>query len=111
MAEVTLQIGDRQHRVACTAGTEEQVRTIAARLHARWPDARRASGGMSDERTMLFVALMLADALDEAEKAAPAPMAPPPPPSTTEIDALDLARLAERLEAIATALENSIASA
>jgi hypothetical protein len=59
---------------------------------------------------MLFVALMLADALDEAER---------PPPGTATPQAIrpddpvlpDLNRLAERLEAIANALENLSKSA
>lgn len=109
MAEVTLQIGDRQHRVACSDGTEDQVRKIATRLHTRWPDAQRASGGLSDERTMLFVALMLADALDEAEKTDP--VAPAVPTKSIDASAPDMTRLADRLEAIADALEKSVVTA
>ncbi|OYY78395.1 MAG: cell division protein ZapA [Sphingomonas sp. 28-62-20] len=100
MAEIMLKIGDRQHRVACKDGTEDHLRRIAAMIDSRWITATRASGGLSDERSMLFVALMLADALDEAEQR----------PSAVAVGAVggaavpDLDRLADRLEAIAAAL-------
>ena len=52
---------------------------------------------MSAERAMMFIALMLADDLDEARRApADSTSAPTLPPG-----------LADRLEAIATALEQS----
>lgn len=94
MADVTLTIGDRRHSVACPDGQEDQLRRLGTLLDARWRDAARASGGLSGERTMLFVALMLADALDDAERR---------PPEATGEKMLD--RVAERLEALATSLE------
>lgn len=117
MGEVVLSIGDRQHRIPCKDGTEDQFRRIATRLDSRWAAAERASGGMNAERSMLYVALMLADALDEAERGAapmpptpdpaPAPaLAPAPPPALPDLD-----QLADRLEAIAAALEKPAQSA
>ncbi|OYY67359.1 cell division protein ZapA [Sphingomonas sp. 28-63-12] len=115
MAEILIKIGDRQHRIACKDGTEDQIRRISGMLDSRWPAAARASGGLSDERSMLFVALMLADALDEAEQrlasapivASACPAAPPAPAAAPA----DLDRLANRLEAIAAALEKPVPSA
>lgn len=114
MAEVILKIGDRQHRIACKDGSEDQVRRMGAMLESRWSAASRASGGLNAERSMLFVALMLADALDEAQRrgaTAPvaAPVAAPDVPTSApaaSIDDVVLARIADRIEAIATALEN-----
>ncbi|OQW75722.1 MAG: cell division protein ZapA [Proteobacteria bacterium ST_bin13] len=100
MAEIMLKIGDRQHKVACKDGTEDHLRRIAAMIDSRWTTAARASGGLSDERSMLFVALMLADALDEAEQRP----CEPPTGSVAEAAVPDLDRLADRLEAIAAAL-------
>lgn len=94
MAEVTLTIGDRRHNVACPDGQEEQVRRLGTMLDSRWPGALRASGGANGERTMLFVALMLADALDEAVQR----------PAGAQ-EAMLLAQIAERLEALAASLE------
>lgn len=101
MAEVLLSIGDRQHRVACRDGSEDHLRRMGAMIDQRWAAANQASGGNNAERSMLFVALMLADALDEQQAAVAAPAAN---------DAV-LARIADRLEALADALENDAPSA
>lgn len=113
MGEVVLSIGDRQHRIPCKDGTEDQFRRIATKLDSRWAAAERASGGMNAERSMLYVALMLADALDEAEReAVPMPSAPAPALAPAPVTALpDLDQLADRLEAIAAALEKPAQSA
>ncbi|OYY90103.1 MAG: hypothetical protein B7Y45_09485 [Sphingomonas sp. 28-66-16] len=117
MAEVVLTIGDRQHRIACKAGSEAQVRRMGAMLDERWPAAHRASGGNNGERSMLFVALMLADALDEAAAGgdpavavAGAPVSTPPAAPPPDSEAL-LARIADRLESLAAALEEDTQSA
>ena len=71
-------------------------------LDAQWATAARASGGLNGERTMLFVALMLADALEESENRPPEPGAATP----TMLD-----KIADRLESLAMALEQSPAEA
>jgi cell division protein ZapA len=97
MAEVTLTIGGRRHAVACRDGEEAQVERLGAMIEARWADAERAAGGINTERAMLFVALMLADDLDEAQRGgATSGSGPSLPPG-----------LADRLERIAAALEES----
>ena len=100
MAEVVLQIGERRHSVACRDGEEPSVRRLGARLEERWASANRAAGGLGGERAMLFLALMLADALDEAENRPPEPGAASP---------AMLATIADRLESLAAALEQSTA--
>ena len=94
MADVTLTIGDRRHTVACPDGQENQVRRLGTMLDAHWATAARASGGLNGERTMLFVALMLADALEEADRR----------PAAAK-DEVVLARIADRLESLAASLE------
>lgn len=113
MAEVILKIGDRQHRIACKAGSEDQVRRMGAMIDDRWGAAHRASGGLNAERSMLFVALMLADALDEAQRRlaggqtdAPPAAAPIPTPAAPLPSEDALNHIADRIEAIAAALEN-----
>ena len=96
MADVTLTIGDRRHTVACRAGEEAQLRKLGEMLDRHWATAARASGGLNGERTMLFVALMLADALDEAERRPP-----------EALGAYMLEQVAERLERLAATLEES----
>ena len=102
MAEVTLTIGDRRHNVTCRDGEEAQLRKLGDMLDQRWVSANRASGGLNAERTMLLVALMLADSLDVAENR---------PASDGGVSPAFLTRLAERLEGVADALEKPAASA
>ena len=97
MAAVTIQVGGRGYQVACRDGEEARVHKLAAALDSRWSAASRASGG-SSERAFLFVALMLADALDEAENR-------PLPEGLVSEEAL--ATIADRLEGLATALEQA----
>ena len=98
MAEVTIRIGERYHLVACRDGEEDQVTMLGEMLNARWPAANRAAAGTGGERAMLFVALMLADALHEAEHR---------PPSPGSANPATLEKLADRLEGLATALEQA----
>lgn len=102
MAEVMLSIGGRGHAVGCRDGEEPRLRELGALLDERWPTAQRAAANAGGERAMLFVALMLADDLDEAQRM--------PPPGAAMSDTA-LARLADRLESLAAALEQSPPSA
>ena len=95
MADVTLTIGDRRHTVACRDGEEPQLRKLGEMLDKHWSTAARASGGLNGERTMLFVALMLADQLEEVERRPP-----------EGAGAALLEKVAERLERLAATLEN-----
>jgi len=96
MANVTLPIGGRPHTVACRDGEEARLQALGKLLEARWPTALRAAGGVPGERAMLFVALMLADELDEVQQR---------PPEGAAVSEPALARIADRLEALADALE------
>ena len=100
MAEVALQIGGRTHVVACRAGEEAQMQALGRRLDAHSASAQRAAGAAGGERTMLFIALMLADQLAETERT---------PGGGTSGATLD--RLAETLEALADSLEKDAPSA
>ncbi|MEO5493876.1 MAG: cell division protein ZapA [Sphingomonas sp.] len=102
MAEVTLTIGDRRHNVTCRDGEEAQLRKLGDMLDQRWASANRASGGLNAERTMLLIALMLADSLDAAENR---------PSGDGGVSPAFLARLADRLEGVADALEKPAESA
>ena len=96
MADVSLMIGGRAHVVACRDGEESHLQHLARTLDRHYAVARNASGGQSGERTFLFLSLILADALDEAQRQ-----------PSSERDTAALARVAERLEAVAGALEES----
>ena len=97
MSNVALHIGGRAFTVACAAGEEDHItalgRIIDGKLHAMGA----AAAGQNETRMLLFAALLLADELHETRNG---PNAPPPPPEPVEDPVL-----AERLEAIAGALE------
>ncbi|OQW45298.1 MAG: hypothetical protein A4S16_13715 [Proteobacteria bacterium SG_bin6] len=95
MAEVVIQLGGRGYPVACADGQEPRLQALGAMLAERWPIAQRAAGTGPPERALLLLALMLADALDEARTAQPLG------------DAGLLDRLATRLEALAESLEDA----
>ncbi|AIT05892.1 hypothetical protein MC45_05125 [Sphingomonas taxi] len=96
MANVTLTIGTRPFTVACRDGEEARLQQLGRMLHERWPTALRAAANIPGERAMLFVALMLADNLDEIQQR---------PPEGAAVSEPALARIADRLEALANALE------
>ena len=98
MADVTITVGGRPHLVACRDGEEARVRQLGAMLDERWPVAQRAAASMGGERAMLFVALMLADDLDEATMR---------PPEGAAVSEPALIQIAEQLESLADALEHS----
>ncbi|MCP3733388.1 cell division protein ZapA [Sphingomonas sp. RP10(2022)] len=100
MANVTLPIGGRPHTVACRDGEEARLQLLGQMIEDRWPTALRAAGGVPGERAMLFVALMLADDLEDIRQR---------PPEGAAVSEPALARIADRLEALANALERDAA--
>lgn len=94
MAELTLRIADRSYTVAARDGEEPHFRHLESILQKHAETAYRASGGLNAERTLVYLSLILADLLDEADRNPPQGVSP-----------LLLERIADRLEAVAAALE------
>ena len=102
MAEVNIRIAARTYPVACRDGEEARLHDVAALVDAKARAAMGALGQMSENRTLLFASLMLADGMvDAAVPASPAPQ----PLDPILADALE--RLAGRMEALATHLEDA----
>jgi cell division protein ZapA len=95
MGQVTLTLAGRTHSIACRDGEEPHIERLGLLLDRHVETAVRASGGLSSERTLVFLALILADLVDEAERNPPAGVSP-----------VLLDNLADRLEAVALALED-----
>jgi cell division protein ZapA len=95
VGQVTLTVAGRSHTIACRDGEEVHLERLERMLNQHAETALHASGGLSGERTMLFLALILADLLDEAERNPPGGVSP-----------VVLDNLADRLEAVAAALED-----
>ncbi len=102
MAEVTLYIGGRSHVVSCRDGEEAQLEALGRRLEIHAGTAQRVAGAQGGERTMLFIALMLAGELAEAERALP---------TDGGVSPIVLSRIADRLESLAETLEQTTPSA
>jgi cell division protein ZapA len=99
MAEVTLNIAGRDYAVPCRDGEELHFKRLEGLLVRHAATAARASGGISHDRTLVYLALILADLLDEAERNPSAGVSP-----------VLLDNIADRLEAVATALEEDVAT-
>lgn len=100
MAEVALMIAGRSYTVACRDGDEPNLKRLEGLIGKHAEMAQRASGGINSERTLLYIALILADLLDEAERNPPQGVSP-----------VLLDNIADRLEALAVALEDDTAAA
>ena len=99
MGQVSLTIAGRSHSIACRDGEELHLERLGALLNRHADTAQRASGG-GYERTLVFLSLILADQLDEAERNPSEGVSP-----------VLLENLADRLEAVATTLEDRSANA
>lgn len=100
MADVTLSIAGRSYSVAARDGEELHLEHLETILQKHAATALRASGGLNSERTLVYLALILADLLDESERNPPGGVSP-----------VLLERIADRLEAVAAALEEDARSA
>ena len=99
MAEVTLNIAGRAYQVACRAGEEDNLLAAARLVDGKCREALAGLGTLSESRQFLFASLLLADQLLEK------------PGTRVASGDSDLAprveRLAERLESLASALEEA----
>lgn len=98
MSNVTLAIGGRSYIVACAPGEEAHVGELGKLIDEK---IQSIGTGHNEVRQLLFAALILADELHEARKAAPAS---PATPSPDHADALEA--IADRLEKYAATLES-----
>ncbi|MBA3667837.1 MAG: cell division protein ZapA [Sphingomonas sp.] len=100
MAEVELIIAGRPYRVACRNGEEDNLHAAGALVDVKSREALSGLGTLSESRQLLFAALLLADQIvDGREVELPKALDP------ALAERAD--RMAERLESIADALEQS----
>jgi cell division protein ZapA len=100
MADIDLTIAGRTYSVAAREGDEPHLRNLESILQEHAVTAHRASGGLNAERTLVYLALILADMVDEVQRNPPEGVSP-----------VLLERIADRLEAVAIALEEDAAEA
>lgn len=100
MADISISIAGRSYSVAARDGDELHLRHLESILHEHEATAQRASGGLNAERTLVYLALILADMVDDVTRNPPEGVSP-----------VLLERIADRLEAVAMALEEDAAEA
>lgn len=70
MPEVSIEVAGRPYRIRCGEGEEAHVTRMASMIDAEASKLVASLGQMPEGRLMLMSALMIADQLDEAKKAA-----------------------------------------
>ena len=106
-AMVDITIAGRTYQVACREGEEDNLRTAARLVDGKSREALAGLGTLSESRQFLFASLLLADQLIDKPGEDGTPVAPsgPDPRLVSRAESL-----AERLEALADALEAETAN-
>ncbi|MCR0984188.1 cell division protein ZapA [Roseomonas populi] len=106
MGQVTVRVGGYSHPVSCEDGQEAHLVALAAEVDRRVSSVRTMGGSYGESRLLLLAALLLADEVHDLKvelAQARAGMLPPAAPTDPRL-AERLARVAERIEGIATDL-------
>lgn len=70
MAQVTVQIGGRDYKMACGEGEETHLLSLARMVDERHAQLRQQFGEVGDNRLSIMTAIMMADELNEAKSRA-----------------------------------------
>ena len=105
MSNVTLRIGGRSYRLSCAPGEEAHIEKLGRTIDDKLK-ATPGMSGQSEQQTLLYAALLLADGLEEAGTREAAPSAPAAPAISPDL-AIPLENLASRLETLAGQLEEA----
>lgn len=115
MAEVRLQIANREYIVTCRDGEENRLIELGAMVDAKANEAGGNAAGLNESRLLLFAALLLADEASAANAKKTNATAASQHATTddhmakdTEIAAETIEKLADRIENLAQSLEQSI---
>ena len=101
-----LNIAGRTYQVACREGEEDNLRAAARLVDGKAREALAGLGTLSEARQFLFASLLLADQMIEKPDGNAAVAASGPDPRLVS----RAETLAERLEALADALERETAN-
>jgi cell division protein ZapA len=103
MADVDVDVAGRRYRLSCRDGEEDHLRALVRMVGSKADELTGALGEMTEARTLLLSALLLADELNDLRGAAavarkePAVAAAEPDPAY----AVAIERIAERVERLA----------
>ncbi len=98
MSNVTLQIAGRSYKIACAEGEESHIEMLGAEIDSKL-NTIPSMTGQSESHTLLFAALLMADALHDARQQAGSGQ------ENAAGAAEPLEMLAGRLESLASRLE------
>ncbi len=95
-----IRIGSRPYQITCREGQEPHYEALSKIINEKIATAESALGSMSETRLLMFATLLLADEINDIRAGLP-------PSSASGVDPAALERVADRIEALATALEAS----
>lgn len=108
MADVDVSVGGRSYKLFCRDGEEDQLRALARLVDQKAGDITKAIGEMTEARTLLLSALLIADELNDVRGAAAVARNESPADGTPDpAYAVAIERIAERVERLATRLEGA----
>ena len=106
MADVEVAVSGRRYKLSCRDGEEDHLRALVRMVDRKADEITGSLGEMSEARTLLLSALLIADELNDLRGAAavarnelPAESAPDP------AFAVAIERIAERVERLASQLQ------
>jgi len=117
MAEVNVNVGGRDYRLACRNGEEDDLLAAASLLDSRVSNLNENLGSVGEARLLLMAALLVSGELLERKlgKASGASGSSPPPAqavaSNPAPDRAIYEALARRVESLATTLEEAAKAA
>jgi cell division protein ZapA len=99
MGQVTFRINGYAYTVGCKDGEEKHLESMAAEVNRRVDAIRQIAGSAGETRTLMMVALSMADEIFEMQKETAKP--------EKRADSERLTRLAKRAEQIAANADKS----
>ena len=109
MADVDVEVAGRRYRLSCRDGEEDHLRALVRMVDSKATELTGALGDMTEARTLLLSALVLADELNDLRGAAAVARAEAeaPPAETDPAYAVAIERIAERVERLAEQIERT----
>lgn len=107
MADVDVEVAGRRYKLSCRDGEEDHLRALVRMVDEKAEHLTGALGDMTEARTLLLSALLLADELNDLRGAAAARNETP---AAAEIDpayAIAIERIAERVERLADQVQRT----
>lgn len=108
MADVDVEVTGRRYRLSCRDGEEDHLRALVRMVDVKATELTGALGDMTEARTLLLSALLLADELNDLRTAEP--VARVESAVASEVDpayAVAIERIAERVERLADQIERT----